>query len=303
MKKALLLIGGVGLLVLSAVLFTGSFVQHVMPPVYQSVARILVKEDSVNFGSLYPDPPAVQRRIERLGSKSVLSQVITNLNLNQKWGAKFKEDAFSIETAYVMLNSQLKIGLAPRNTNIIEIIVRNENPAEAAAIANEIAKVRLEQLSAIDREMTAKSIEALGSMAKTMEIEIQGIEARLKQMAEELNLAVDAPQPDLLAKGDLGTAMLKLRRELQALQVSRERLMSRLQEERVRPLIAGHRPFQLIDSAEPGFRPVEPGTVAKVLMPLGGVLAGAIGVVLLLLAFKIKAAARKLPPPLPVLHS
>lgn len=297
--KKVLAIGGVGLLVLSAALLAGSLIQHIMPPVYQSVARVLVKEEGADFGSLYPKP-SFQQKIERFQSKFLLCQVITNLDLNQKWGAKFMQGTFPIETTYEMLKTQLRIGLASKSSTIIEVRVRSDDPVEAAAIANEIAKVRLDQLAAMERYMSEKGIEALNSMAQEMAVEIQGLETKLNQMSKEQELPVDGSQPALLDKGDPGVAMLKLRRELQAYQVNRERLMSRLKEEKTKSLIPQRAPVQLINSAEPELRPVEPSPVAKILMPVAGLLAGGLGVVLILLGFKLKAPVRKSPPPLPV---
>jgi uncharacterized protein involved in exopolysaccharide biosynthesis len=56
---------------------------------------------------------------------------------------------------------------------------------------------------------------------------------------------------------------------------------------------------EIIDRAEPNLRPVKPHPLMKILVPAAGLLAGVLGVVLLMFAAMMKDGARKPLPPLP----
>ena len=138
MKKAFLACG-IGLLVLSAVLLVGGLIQFILPPEFESTARL----------SLPPTTNEVQNvalavEVERLQSKSILYPVITNLDLNSRWGEKFKEGKLAADLTYKLLRNQLRIK-SGRGTSLIEVHVRSDDSTEAAAIANKIAEVYLNQ--------------------------------------------------------------------------------------------------------------------------------------------------------------
>jgi len=297
--KKVLTVGGIGLLTLSALLLLGGLIQFIVPPVYESVARVADDMEDIRskLGMSGAFPGAGET--ERLQSKSVLYQVITNLDLNRRWGEKFKEDTLGTELTYAMLKGRLKIRQSP-DSGIIEIRVQSDDPAEAAAIANAIARVRLEQRSAWLREVSLRGIEALNSEDQTMAAKIQTLEEQLKKLEAKVNLAVDAPQPPRLEKGDPHVESIKLKRELDVLKILREKLMTRLEEERVQSLMIKDRNGLLIDTAEPNFRPIMPHPVMKVLVPIAGLLAGVTGVVLLLLGIMRKSTTKQPPPFLPV---
>jgi len=117
------------------------------PNVFVATARVLVPRP----------PPAPDREtastglaggaswtpteLERIQAKVVLYQVITNLDLQRKWGEQFKEEGpLPIDRAYRLLKAQMDVrqsGKAP----LIEIRVQSYDRAEAATLANRIAEV------------------------------------------------------------------------------------------------------------------------------------------------------------------
>ena len=133
MRKVVLIIGGCFLIAVGVVTaVTATLVTFILPESYASTARILpgVKE-----------PLAIATEVEKIQSKSVLFQVITNLNLNKSWAQKFKEEAdLRTEMTYLILKTKLDVHQA-RNTLLIEIKVYSDDKNEAAAIANEIVNV------------------------------------------------------------------------------------------------------------------------------------------------------------------
>jgi len=297
--KKVLIVGGIGLLALSGLLLVGGLIQFILPPVYESVARVADNRDDIRskLGMSGAFPGVGET--ERFQSKSVLYQVITNLDLNRRWGEKFKEDTLGTETTYAMLKRRLNVRQAP-DTGIIEVRVQSDDPAEAAAIANGIAGVRLEQRSAWLREVILHGIEALNSDAQRSAVEIQTLEEQLKQLGEKLNQAVDAPRPPRLEKGDPQIEFNKLRRELDVLKILREKLTARLEEERIESLVVcKNSSMPLIDAAEPNLRPIKPHPVMKVVVPISGLLAGVTGVVLLVLGVVKKEQINQPPHPKP----
>jgi capsular polysaccharide biosynthesis protein len=229
MKRALL-IAGIVLLVLSAVLLTTGLVQFVIPPTFQSVAKISVQPQK---NELPGNEHWVQTEMEKLQSKLVLYQVITNLDLNRKWGEKFKEGELPTDLAYKLLRQQVQIRTG-RGTALFEIRARSDDPAEASALANGIAEAYRAQRISREKEMRAAGVES--------------------QDGEVQNVVSSLPRTSAV---------------------------------------------EIVDQAEPDLRPVKPHPLMKILVPLAGLLAGVLGVVLLMLGVMMKRSAKKSPPPLP----
>ncbi len=117
------------------------------PEVFVATARVLVP----------PTPPAPDHgtaatwkaggagwdstELERLQAKVVLHQVITNLDLQRKWGEQFKEEGpLPMDRAYQLLKKQMDVRQSG-NAPLIEIRVQSYDRAEAATLANRIAEV------------------------------------------------------------------------------------------------------------------------------------------------------------------
>lgn len=224
--KRNLLIAGIALLVLSAVLPTGGLVQFIIPPTFESMARISV---SAEKNEMPGNGQWVQTEVERLQSKMVLYQVITNLDLNRTWGEKFKEGELPTDLSYMLLKSQLHVQPS-RGTTLLEIRARSDDPAEAAAIANGIAEAYRDQRIFREKELQAVGVKALGGEVRKTD--------------------------SLLTKTSA---------------------------------------VEIVDQAEPNLRPVKPHPLMKILVPIAGLLAGVLGVVLLMLSVMKKDTARKPP--------
>lgn len=239
--KRTLLIAGIALLVLSAVMLTTGLIQFIVPPTFESVARIYLQKEASGELGIPPqsgkgtnifDAYWLEKEVETLQSRIVLYQVITNLDLNRKWGEKFKDGQLTADLSYALLKRQMHVRPA-RGTALLQIRVRSDDPTEAAAIANGIAEVYRDQRHFREKEMRAVGVKALdGEVQKT-------VSSLTKTSAVEI-----------------------------------------------------------IDQAEPNLRPVKPHPLMKILVLGAGLLAGVLGVVLLMLAVMMKDNARK-PAPLP----
>jgi len=77
---------------------------------------------------------------ERIQAKMVLHQVITNLDLQRKWGEQFKaEGPLPMDKAYRLLRKQMDVRQS-RSASLIDIRVQSYDRAEAATLANRIAE-------------------------------------------------------------------------------------------------------------------------------------------------------------------
>jgi capsular exopolysaccharide synthesis family protein len=129
------------------VAITTSVITFILPPTWASTARIQVQKDatdiqSVSGAPIYTpfDPYWVQTEFEKIQSKLILYQVITNLDLNRKWGEKYKEGYLPTDVTYLYLKRLVDVTQS-RNTSLIEITVDSDDRDEAALIANTIAEV------------------------------------------------------------------------------------------------------------------------------------------------------------------
>jgi capsular polysaccharide biosynthesis protein len=121
-----------GIAVASYALFT--------PRIYESTVSVLV--DSPNEDEVFPDAHYwTQTTFERIQSKSILYQVITNLNLQTLWAARSgQSEPLSSDETYPMLKRRMIVS-QKINSSLIEIAVCSEDRFEAANIANEVARI------------------------------------------------------------------------------------------------------------------------------------------------------------------
>ncbi len=144
MKKALLMIGGMGLILLALLLVPSTcLILFILPERYQSVARLRISAPREIKGpvAVHGVPYWVQTEAELVPSQAVLYQVIERLKLNEAWAQKYKETGLlPREVCFLILRSDLQVRPVP-NTCLLEIRVTSEKRSEAAQIANEIAKV------------------------------------------------------------------------------------------------------------------------------------------------------------------
>jgi capsular polysaccharide biosynthesis protein len=126
------ILGAVMLLFAGILIVTSVSVGFILPDHYVSTVRIRTGTQ---------DPTLLRTQIEEINSASILSQVITNLHLNKKWGDRYKEgNDFRTEDSTMLLRSQTKISQI-KGTYLIQISVTDEERGEAANIANGIATV------------------------------------------------------------------------------------------------------------------------------------------------------------------
>ncbi len=128
------------------VVLTTTLVTFVLPEFYSSTVTIEVKKDSSTLDRIGSptavqgfDPYFLQTEFEKIQSKTVLYQVISNLNLGEVYRTTRKYEVnLKPEETFLLLLNDLNVS-QKRNTELIEITVFNEDKVMAKQIANGIA--------------------------------------------------------------------------------------------------------------------------------------------------------------------
>lgn len=182
------------LAVLFLVVITGTAYTLQLPKIYASTARIEVNTDKVDLDPWNPaaggrayDPFFLRTQFEIIQSKPILYEVVNRLNLQEVWGRQ--GESISRENAYRMLRSSLDVSQF-RDTNLIALTVRRQNPQEAARIANELAAVyRDARLDLKYQEMT-RAMDALGRELERQQEKVDVAEQRVEDLRRDLDIAV-----------------------------------------------------------------------------------------------------------------
>ena len=196
------------------VAITTTLVTFILPPQYESVVRIRVEKDALDVsGVTYSpqstgfDPYWIQTEFEVLKSKSILFPVITNRNLNHRWAERLKsEDDLPTDVTFNLLKRQVDVEQY-RNTSIIEIKVEDEDKAEAAEIANEVARVykdnRLRNLTQTAKRGILRLQEEADKLdtqlvAKQAEVVRLKVENKIPDSDDRYFMASTVPEPEIL---------------------------------------------------------------------------------------------------------
>ncbi len=178
------------------VVLTTTMVTMILPKTYSSTVRIAVGKDTTDIAPLLSgmqnqggyDPFFIQTEFEKIKSKSVLHEVIEQMDLTRKWASRYGVDVLKVPEAFQLLQQQINVRQF-RNTSLIEIEVMSEDPKEAAEIANKIAYVYRE--SRLQNRSTASS----ASIDK------------LKEQLDEQDRGVKVAQTELdRLRGELGVS-------------------------------------------------------------------------------------------------
>lgn len=196
------------------VAITTTLITFILPEQYESLVRIRVEKDAPDVSTLnYSmqsgqfDPYWIQTEFEVLKSKSILYPVITNRNLNRRWAERNKTDEeLPTEVTYTLLKRQIDVEQY-RNTSIIEIKVEDQDKGEAAAIANEIARVYKANRIRTLTETSRRGIEKLQQEAEKLDIQITNKQKLVADLKRELKIpdsderglyTTTVPEPEIL---------------------------------------------------------------------------------------------------------
>jgi capsular exopolysaccharide synthesis family protein len=183
------------LAVLFLVVITGTAYTFTLPKIYAAMARIEVNNDSVEIDPFNPaasgargyDPYFLRTQFEIIQSKPILYDVINRLNLQEVWGKGGEK--IPKEVAYKILLSSLNVSQY-RDTNLIALSAKRQDPKEAARIANELADVyRDARLDMKYKEMT-RAMDALSRELEKQQEKVDFAQQRVEDLRQELNITV-----------------------------------------------------------------------------------------------------------------
>jgi uncharacterized protein involved in exopolysaccharide biosynthesis len=157
------------------------------PAQYQATTRIKLETDAPDVnGQVSYDPYFIQTEFEIIQSEIVLSNVISTLNLNEKWGEKYNAgNPFKIHETIRFLKQRMGINLV-RNTKLIEISFRSEDPNEAARIANAIAKAYRDYRLKLRQQLITNGIKVLEKKYLEDEEQIRVLQTNVDLLGKEL---------------------------------------------------------------------------------------------------------------------
>jgi len=156
------------------------------------------------------DPYFVQTEFETIQSEAVLGKVIKDLNLNEAWGKK--KGGGTLTTTETMALLKQKLDLQPvKDTSLINVGVKSDQPEEAAKIANAVAEAykqhRLEQRA----QMAQGGIKAMEERFQEQEGKLKVAQANVDRLRRELKVtdaaaAGKAPEQDVAPRKPAATA-------------------------------------------------------------------------------------------------
>jgi uncharacterized protein involved in exopolysaccharide biosynthesis len=172
------------------------------PVEYQAAAKIEIEPEMVSDGpsgdTYVPyDPYFFETELKAISSDMLLSNVVETLNLSTKWGKRYGRTLETSETIS-LLRWQIDLRL-PRNSKIVEICVTDEDPNEAARIANGIAKAYSDYRIAQHERQMANGIKMLEEDSQKEEIKIKVRQARVEELRKQLHLTNNEPDDILKA--------------------------------------------------------------------------------------------------------
>lgn len=177
------------------VVLTGTVYTLVLPSIYASSVRISVSEDvpeiapfaaQQSYYSTY-NPYFLRTQFEILQSKPILYEVISRLNLQREWGKE--GETLPRDTALKILQNSIDV-FQQRDTTLIVISVKRDDPDEAAKIANELAQVyRDSRLNLAFKEMS----DAIDKMEEALKDQLQRVtnaEKKVQEIRTQYGIAV-----------------------------------------------------------------------------------------------------------------
>jgi uncharacterized protein involved in exopolysaccharide biosynthesis len=181
----LAMVAGLGLCVIGVSMLPG-------PTEYQAAVKMRIEPDPApdvptigSYDNPY-DPYFFETELKAISSDIVLSNVVETLDLNTEWG---KRDGRSLDTAETikLLRPRMDLSLL-QNTKIVEIRVTDEDPNEAARIANGIAKAYLDYRIAQHSLQMTNGIKMLEEDLRKEETKISLMQSNVDSLRQSLEI-------------------------------------------------------------------------------------------------------------------
>jgi uncharacterized protein involved in exopolysaccharide biosynthesis len=193
---------GLCVLIIGLALCAAGLSSLLSPARYQAVVNIIIKSDIPSGDDIYQpyDPYFIQTEFKVIASDRILSKAIQSLNLDEDWG---KQSGKSLNAGAVVkkLRSRIAIDALPNPRLLdawqVEIRVTDENPAEAAQIANTIAHVYQDYRLNQYQQQRAGAIKVLEDEYQSEEAKLQVTQAQLEQFKKYFDATNSNPSLQL----------------------------------------------------------------------------------------------------------
>ncbi|MBM4154766.1 MAG: polysaccharide biosynthesis tyrosine autokinase [Lentisphaerae bacterium] len=210
------------LAVMLLVLVTTVLYAYSLPPKYRAQARILVREDVLDVPVFEREfaggwnPYFLKTQFEIIKSRPIMYTVAANLDLARLWGEQYNanKSPLSKENTIEILSSSVDVAQS-RDTSLIAILVKRENPEEAAKIANEVAEVYREQRLSVKRGELKRGIDAIRGEVEKQRERVNAQEKEVERLRKELGVSM------LSSGGPAGTGYRVDKIRLQQLEADR----------------------------------------------------------------------------------
>jgi uncharacterized protein involved in exopolysaccharide biosynthesis len=172
----------------------------------------------------------MQTEFEVIRSPVVLNRVVDSLQLTTAWRQPTGEKL----THVVLAQLRSRLTLRPiRNTNLIEIDVRDEDPTEAARLANAVALAYQQYRLETKRGRDKQSLLLLQQCWDDTERQLAAAQKKADELHSKLGAAVEGAQPRLSA--ETLRHLEQVRIESQAELVRQQTLLEKLNSLKVQP--------------------------------------------------------------------
>ncbi|MDF7823830.1 GNVR domain-containing protein [Pontiellaceae bacterium B12227] len=278
MKHVCVVLGAVLIALAPVIVIAATVYTLMLPNIYSSSVRITVSEDAPEVnpfateGEFQPyNPYFLRTQFELIQSKPVLYEVVKRLNLQQEWGRGGEK--LPREIAYKILRNSVQV-FQQRDTSLLVISVKRDNPDEAAEIANELAVTYRDFRLDSAQKNARRKIETIEEAMEEQHQRIEDAEKKVQKIGDELNVPENAGPTETQ-----GIKYRPYRRAIADLE-SEDFIYNQLKTKHRQEIITLKVPrnvVELIDMAEPNRRPVSPNLFMNVLLSV--FLAGFIGIV------------------------
>ncbi len=198
---------GIILLAFLLVVITTGVTTYYMPRQYRSSVFMQISNRMQSLplfggddgGSRNIDTAFTSTQFEILQRKEILYPVLRELGLAQRWGEPGKP--MPEEFAFNKLRGSMEVR-AVRGTDLIQVDVYSEIPAEAAEIANKIADVYVQRRIDLYRDTQQAALGTLDDEVDKAEKETAELRNKLYNLAEELGI-VDLNPIEIQVPGEL----------------------------------------------------------------------------------------------------
>lgn len=177
------------------VALTTTAVTFMLPKKYMSTVRLEVAKETspiIPLLGIRPesnfDPYFIQTEFEKIQSQSVLDPVIDKLDLNDIWAKRFGVDKLKTAETRRLLQRNLDVRQF-RNTSLIEIRVKDEDPELAKKIAEEIGVAYQNSRLGVKTAQSKDGIAKLQEMFDVQDKRVRDLETEVDRLKAEFNIS------------------------------------------------------------------------------------------------------------------